>query len=244
VRSPSHSLVTSLNAVTLSSIPALRSIANDVIFDVLMYLTPEYCEAILQSVTSQINELYHKFHNVHPSFKSIGGRWSLVGHSLGSVIAWDILSILKDNLEKNLPKGDANDPIRIEVPSSPTRVHSLMTLDNADTTEKPMSCQALAENDRKHGTWGPCLSKKMVQTIPFTPDLMVFLGSPIGLFLTLRGAHPIFDQLRAVAEAERAKLIPCDNEEEETPRVFDVSPIICSPFTLPVGALYNIFHPR
>jgi hypothetical protein len=43
VRSPSHALMTSLNAVTLRSIPALRSIANDVIFDVLMYLTPEFC---------------------------------------------------------------------------------------------------------------------------------------------------------------------------------------------------------
>lgn len=43
VRSPSHALMTSLNAVTLKSIPALRSIANDVIFDVLMYLTPEFC---------------------------------------------------------------------------------------------------------------------------------------------------------------------------------------------------------
>ena len=244
VRSPSHSLVTSLNAVTLSSIPALRSIANDVIFDVLMYLTPEFCEAILQSVTTQITELYHTFNRVHPCFKAMGGKFSLIGHSLGSVIAWDILSILKDNLEKNMAKGDANDPIYIDVPPSPTRVHSLQTITGAGTAEKPMSCQALAENDRKHGTWGPCLSKKMLQTIPFTPDLMIFLGSPIGLFLTLRGAHPIFDELRAVAEAERAKLIPCDNEEAETPRVFDVSPIICSPFSLPVGALYNIFHPR
>ena len=43
VRSPNHSLMTSLNAVTLRSIPALRSIANDVVFDVLMYLTPEFC---------------------------------------------------------------------------------------------------------------------------------------------------------------------------------------------------------
>lgn len=244
MRSPSHSLVTSLNAVTLKSIPALRSIANDVIFDVLMYLTPEYCEAILQSVTAQINELHQKFHRIHPSFRIKGGQFSLIGHSLGSVIAWDILSILKDNLEKKMSRGDANDPICIDSSASPARVHSLMTLDKEGEVEKPMSCQALAEHDRKHGTWGPCLSKKMLQTIPFTPDLMIFLGSPIGLFLTLRGAHPIFDELRAVAEAERAKLIPCDNEEAEIPRVFDVSPIICSPFTLPVGALYNIFHPR
>jgi len=245
VRSPSHALVTSLTAVTLSSIPALRSIANDVIFDVLMYLTPEYCEAILQCVTTQIVELYSTFQRINPSFIDRGGKFSLIGHSLGSVIAWDILSILKDNLEKNIPKGNKNDPIQIDGPASPTRMHSLATLDTR-SAEIPMGYQALAKgaaNDSNHGTWGPCLPKKMLQTIPFTPDLSVFLGSPIGLFLTLRGAHPVFDEMRAIAEAERASLIPCDNEEAEPPRVFDISPIICSPFSLPTAALYNVFHP-
>lgn len=239
--------MTSLTAVTLGSIPALRSIANDVIFDVLMYLTPEFCEAILQCVTTQIIELYSTFQRVNPTFIAQGGQFSLVGHSLGSVIAWDILSILKDNTDKNAPKGTADDPIRIDVPPSPpTRSHSLATLDKG-AADNPMGYQALAkgaENDSKHGTWGPCLPKKMVQTIPFTPHMTVFLGSPIGLFLTLRGAHPVFDEMRAVAEAERASLIPCDDGEAELPRVFDISPIICSPFALPTGALYNIFHPR
>jgi hypothetical protein len=59
----------------------------------------------------------------------------------------------------------------------------------------------------------------MLETIPFTPDLTMFLGSPIGLFLTLRGAHPVFDEMRAIADANRASLIPCD-EEAEPPRVF------------------------
>jgi len=245
VRSPSHSLVTSLTAVTLSSIPALRSIANDVIFDVLMYLTPEFCEAILQCVTTQIIELFSTFQRINPSFIARGGKFSLVGHSLGSVIVWDILSILKDKEDQNIPQGNKNDPIKIDVPASPppTKHHPLATSDEATT----MGYQAFAkgaENDSKHGTWGPCLPKKMTQTIPFTPDMTVFLGSPIGLFLTLRGAHPVFDELRAVAEAERASLIPCDDEEDETPPpVFDISPIICSPFSLPTGALYNIFHP-
>lgn len=247
MRSPSHSLVTSLTAVTLGSIPALRSIANDVIFDVLMYLTPEFCEAILQCVTTQIIELYSTFQRINPSFIARGGKFSLAGHSLGSVIAWDILSILKDNMEKDIPKGDKDDPIKIDVPESPTtREYSLATLDKG-AAENPMGYQALAkgeENDSKHGTWGPCLPKKMLQTIPFTPDLTLFFGSPIGLFLTLRGAHPVFDEMRAVAEAERASLIPCDSDELEPPPVFNISPIIVSPFTLPTKALYNIFHPR
>ena len=236
VRSPSHSLVTSLNAVTLNSIPALRSIANDVIFDVLMYLTPEFCDAILKCVTTQIVELYSTFQRINPGFITTGGKFSLIGHSLGSVIAWDILSILRDNLEKNKPKGTADDPIRIDVPSSPSR--------NNTTGEDNLTFSRGAETDSKHGVWGPCLPKKMVETIPFTPDLTIFLGSPIGLFLTLRGAHPVFDEMRAVAEAQRASLIPCDNEEEEIPRVFNISPLICSPFSLPTRALYNIFHPR
>lgn len=242
VRSPSHSLVTSLNAVTLGSIPALRSIANDVIFDVLMYLTPEFCEAILQCVTTQIIELYSTFQRINPSFIARGGKFSLVGHSLGSIIAWDILSILKDNTDKNLAKGSKDDPIRIDVPDSPVRVQSLTSLEKG-AADKPMGYQALAKGADKNGTWGPCLPKKMLQTIPFAPDLTIFLGSPIGLFLTLRGAHPVFDEMRAVAEAARASLIPCDNDEAETPPVFSVSPVICSPFSLPTGALYNIFHP-
>ena len=113
VRSPSHSLMTSLTSVTLRTVPALRAIANDVIFDVLMYLTPEFCEAILECVTSEIIELYDKFQTVHPSFLTRGGKCSIMGHSLGSVIAWDVLSILKDITEKNAPKGN--------VPASPPR---------------------------------------------------------------------------------------------------------------------------
>ena len=170
----------------------------------------------------------------------------MIGHSLGSVIAWDILSILKDNIDREAPKGSQSDPIVIDVPNSPIRAPSLTSLDNA-VADHSIGYEALAkasEDDGKHGTWGPCLPKRMTRTIPFVPHMTVFLGSPVGLFLTLRGAHSVFDEMRAVAEAERASLIPCDNDEAEIPPVFNVTPIICSPFSLPTKALYNIFHPR
>jgi hypothetical protein len=47
------------------------------------------------------------------------------------------------------------------------------------------------------------------------------LGAPIGLFLTLRGAHAVFDDLR--------------NNTVGKPKA--------SPFTLPSGSIHNIFHP-
>eukprot|EP00804_Cyclotella_cryptica_P010135 CCRYP_018498-RB/>CCRYP_018498-RB protein AED:0.40 eAED:0.40 QI:216/0.6/0.66/1/1/1/6/0/631 len=233
VRSPSHALMTSLNAVTLRSIPALRSIANDVIFDVLMYLTPEFCGA-LQHFSEDPSNVY-----------SERGKFSLIGHSLGSVIAWDVLSILKDNIEKGAPQGSAEDPIVLDAPVSPHRAPSLTSLDKgvADNSIGYKAYAKGSESDSKHGTWGPCLPKKMTRTIPFIPEITVFLGSPVGLFLTLRGAHSVFDEMRAVAEAERASLIPCDNDEADPPPVFNVTPIICSPFSLPTKALYNIFHP-
>eukprot|EP00541_Cyclophora_tenuis_P013169 CAMPEP_0116576512 /NCGR_PEP_ID=MMETSP0397-20121206/20575_1 /TAXON_ID=216820 /ORGANISM="Cyclophora tenuis, Strain ECT3854" /LENGTH=51 /DNA_ID=CAMNT_0004105565 /DNA_START=1 /DNA_END=153 /DNA_ORIENTATION=+ len=51
----------------------MRAIANDVVFDVLMYLTPTFCETVLECVTSQIEDLYHGFQQVHPTFLANGG---------------------------------------------------------------------------------------------------------------------------------------------------------------------------
>lgn len=202
--------------------------------------------AILDCVTTQIIELYSTFQRIHPTFLPKGGTFSLIGHSLGSVIAWDILSILKDNIDKDAPKGSEDDPIKIDVLSSPIRAPSLTSLDKDVVGNSYKIYEKKAEHDGSHGTWGPTLPKKMTRTIPFAPQMTVFLGSPVGLFLTLRGAHSVFDEMRAVAEAERASLIPCDNEEaaERPPPVFNVTPIICSPFSLPTKALFNIFHPR
>ena len=43
IHASTNSLMTSIQATTLNTIPALRAIANDVILDVLMYLTPNFC---------------------------------------------------------------------------------------------------------------------------------------------------------------------------------------------------------
>ncbi|XP_047542731.1 uncharacterized protein LOC125075156 isoform X1 [Vanessa atalanta] len=77
-----------LAAVTLESIPRLRNFTNDTILDVLFYTSPVFCQTIINTVCSELNRIYSLFRSRNPDFK---GGVSLGGHSLGSVILYDLL---------------------------------------------------------------------------------------------------------------------------------------------------------
>ncbi|CAG4973985.1 unnamed protein product [Colias eurytheme] len=79
---------TRLANVTLESIPWLRGFANDTLLDVLFYTSPVFCQTIIDTVCSEMNRIYHLFKKRNPDFD---GGVSLGGHSLGSVILYDLL---------------------------------------------------------------------------------------------------------------------------------------------------------
>jgi hypothetical protein len=235
IHSSSSSLKKDLISTTLTTVPKLRSIANDVLFDVLVYNTPEFCGKVLECVTSQICDLHSQFQLIHNGFVKDGGTFSIVGHSLGSVIAWDILSILSDNQENTFSsrdtnttatkgEGTKNDPIVIGYSLPSQEDPSLNVYENYLT-------QTESNLDEDQGTWGPSLPHRMTKTIPFKPKFTFFLGSPIGLFLTLRGARPHFN-----AMLERRDSLNDDDNEDEYHET--------SPFNLPSGSVYNIFSPN
>jgi phospholipase DDHD2 len=72
IHASNSALKNNLVSATLGTVPKLRAIANDVIFDVLMYMTPEFCEEVLNCVTDQIVELYDSFGEIHKDFSSQG----------------------------------------------------------------------------------------------------------------------------------------------------------------------------
>lgn len=88
-----------LKPITLPSIPKLRQYSNSTILDVLFYTSPIYCQTIISKVGSEINRLYSMFKERNPSFN---GNVSLVGHSLGSLIVFDLLSHQHDNEEADV----------------------------------------------------------------------------------------------------------------------------------------------
>ena len=87
-----------LKPITLDWTPKLRKFANTTILDVLFYTSPIYCQTIISKVGNELNNLYKLFCSRNPSFK---GNVSLIGHSLGSLIVFDILSNQQQNQAVN-----------------------------------------------------------------------------------------------------------------------------------------------
>ncbi|XP_076891634.1 phospholipase SGR2-like isoform X2 [Bidens hawaiensis] len=73
---------------TLPGVRGLRVTLSATVHDVLYYMSPIYCQDIIDSVSNQLNRLYIKFLKRNPGYD---GKVSLYGHSLGSVLSYDIL---------------------------------------------------------------------------------------------------------------------------------------------------------
>ncbi len=109
----------------------IRTMAADVVLDILLYYEPGFKRQIISNVVKSMNTLYDKYLERHPNFK---GKVSICGHSLGSVIGMDLLCLQPDTV----PTGDQFDPeIHLKFPvenyfgmGSPNGVFKLMKRQN------------------------------------------------------------------------------------------------------------------
>ncbi|KAL9237128.1 hypothetical protein vseg_011714 [Gypsophila vaccaria] len=85
--------------ITLDGVRGLRTTLSATVHDVLYYMSPIYCQEIIDSVSTQLNRLYLKFLKRNPGYD---GKVSLYGHSLGSVLSYDILCH-QENLSSPFP---------------------------------------------------------------------------------------------------------------------------------------------
>ena len=81
----------SLQDITLEGVPAVRAAISDIGLDILLFHSA-YREQISSIVLAEVNRIYSLFMQRNPNFK---GKVSLLGHSLGSAIYFDILSRAK-----------------------------------------------------------------------------------------------------------------------------------------------------
>ncbi|KAI9762559.1 MAG: hypothetical protein M4579_000362 [Chaenotheca gracillima] len=82
----------SLADITVEGVPAVRSLITDLALDILLYQSA-YREHISGIVLRECNHIYKLFMERNPNFS---GQVSLIGHSLGSAILFDILCRQKD----------------------------------------------------------------------------------------------------------------------------------------------------
>lgn len=82
----------SLNDITVEGVPAIRNLITDLALDILLYQSA-YREHIAGIVQRECNRIFELFIQRNPHFN---GKVSLIGHSLGSAILFDILCRQKE----------------------------------------------------------------------------------------------------------------------------------------------------
>ncbi|KAL2716185.1 SEC23-interacting protein-like isoform X1 [Vespula squamosa] len=167
-----------LKAITLNSIPKLRHFTNDTLLDILFYTSPIYCQTIMQTVGNELNRLYVLFKERNQDFK---GEVYLGGHSLGSLIMFDLLCH-----QKPLATEEVKEEKDVEVNSDKG-----METENIGTIQ-PLPAPILKRRLSKKisyvmgaaGTGQPYINYPQLN---FHPRAFFAFGSPIGMFVTVRG---------------------------------------------------------
>ncbi|NXJ37048.1 DDHD2 Phospholipase, partial [Ciconia maguari] len=220
-----------LERITLPSINRLRHFINDTILDVFFYNSSTYCQTIVDTVASEMNRLYQLFLQRNPLFK---GGVSIAGHSLGSLILFDLLTN-----QKAAPEEDEHSEEGSRTTSSNRGIEDVKEIlknlelsEYCDVFEKEkMDRQALflctEKNLKEMGIpLGPRMkilhyisSKTEMQVcllhglcsssncqyrdvglgqvsanypqLNYKPTIFFAFGSPIGMFLTVRGVKRI-----------------------------------------------------
>ena len=79
-----------LKDITPETLPAVRNLISDVMLDIPYYLS-HHKQKMIQTVVKEANRVYRLWCENNPGFQE-HGRVHLIAHSLGSVMAMDILS--------------------------------------------------------------------------------------------------------------------------------------------------------
>lgn len=80
-----------IESITPHKILNIRQMLNASFMDIMYYNSPLYREEVIKGLTGEMNRLYTMFTQRNPYFEANGGKVSIVAHSLGCVITYDIV---------------------------------------------------------------------------------------------------------------------------------------------------------
>ncbi|XP_059482116.1 phospholipase DDHD1-like isoform X1 [Neocloeon triangulifer] len=81
-----------VSAITPLNLEKLRSLLNATAMDIMYYTSPLFGQEIQAGLCLELNRLYSMFLERYPNFKENGGKCSVIAHSLGCVIVYDIVT--------------------------------------------------------------------------------------------------------------------------------------------------------
>lgn len=245
-----------IKKITLSSIGRFRHFTNETLLDILFYNSPTYCQAIVEKVGLEMNRLHALFLSRNPDFK---GRVSVAGHSLGSLILFDILSNQKDLnfLKSPGPLAVANGVVKQpQFQEKQMPEESKLTLDescdldveNEDILTLQATLEALSLSE-----YVSTFEKEKIDTeslLMCTVDDLKEMGIPLGPrkkianFVKLKASK--LEQKRKASEKKTVTAFAMKGQEENIPKAKEVASLPSetneSKRKLPVGAYISSVH--
>ncbi|CAI5443808.1 unnamed protein product [Caenorhabditis angaria] len=158
--------------ITIPKMSSMRASLNSTAMDVMYYQSPLFRTEIIRGVTSQLNRVYKLFKSNNPNFT---GSVSIFGHSLGSVICYDILTQYS--------------PLMLYDKYVTKSIDEYLQSSTSDESRRAMQSLKLAREQIRDTIDGG-IQKILVtkeEILDFKCKYMFAVGSPLGVFLTMRG---------------------------------------------------------
>ncbi|XP_042244193.1 phospholipase DDHD1 isoform X2 [Thunnus maccoyii] len=169
-----------VDSITPDKVRGLRDLLNSSAMDIMYYNSPLYRDEITKGLTQELNRLYTLFCTRNPEFEERGGKVSIVSHSLGCVITYDIMT--------------GWDPVRF-------------CLQEHRAVEEELDLRWMSYEERhlleqlRHTRTRLRELENQLETLeaskPSAPPALKFkvenffcMGSPLAVFLALRGIRP------------------------------------------------------
>ncbi|KAJ7345392.1 hypothetical protein JRQ81_001342 [Phrynocephalus forsythii] len=169
-----------VDSITPDKVRGLRDMLNSSAMDIMYYTSPLYRDELVKGLQQELNRLYVLFCSRNPEFTEKGGKVSIVSHSLGCVITYDIMMgwnpvrLYEQLLEKEYDDLE-------ETWMSYEEQHLL--------EEFYLTKQRLKEiEERLHRLKTSTISK--TPALKFKVENFFCMGSPLAVFLALRGIRP------------------------------------------------------
>ncbi|XP_068437096.1 phospholipase DDHD1 [Clinocottus analis] len=169
-----------VDSITPDKVRGLRDLLNSSAMDIMYYNSPLYRDEITKGLTQELNRLYTLFCSRNPEFEERGGKVSVVSHSLGCVITYDIMT--------------GWDPVRF-CQQEHHAVEEELDLRWMSYEEKHVLEQLHLTRNRLQELENQLLTLEASKpparpALKFKVENFFCMGSPLAVFLALRGIRP------------------------------------------------------
>ncbi|XP_038612642.1 phospholipase DDHD1 [Tachyglossus aculeatus] len=169
-----------VDSITPDKVRGLRDMLNSSAMDIMYYTSPLYRDELVKGLQQELNRLYSLFCSRNPDFEAKGGKVSIVSHSLGCVITYDIMTGWNPvRLYEQLLRKEREDPAGRWLSFEERHLLDELYITQRRMREIEERLQGLKPVDT---TKTPALKFKV--------ENFFCMGSPLAVFLALRGIRP------------------------------------------------------